>query len=147
MSSPCNNDIPLPHAGLLTYFRQPNRANNREKDAQIPRVEFVSSRDCKHGRFDEEAQNDFWDSGSTCSTDTDCEDVCQPLGHQNRGIFYALYDLWCFWYFVAIDACAVMLVLNLALGQFGIGGDMADCILGRHLPTPPIAHEVCFSLL
>ncbi|KAF2625778.1 hypothetical protein BU25DRAFT_460122 [Macroventuria anomochaeta] len=145
MSSPyCDNDVTLPHAGLLSYFRQPHETHDCDKSAQSARSTSPSLNDIKYRVFDEEAQCDFWDLDST--TDTDCEILSQPARHRYNGIFHTLYDFWSFVCVVTLAACAVLLGLDLALGQFGMGLALTDCIMGRHLPPPPMAHELHFCL-
>ena len=136
MFLPDDNNVALPHAGLLSYFR------HSEEPAQTARNATPSWSDTKHGIVDEETQSEFWDSESACSTNTDCEALCQPTHRHYPGIFHTLYDFWGSICLVAVAACAALLGLDIALGQFGMGIGVTDCIIGRHLPTPPMAHEV-----
>lgn len=140
-----NNDVALPHAGLLSYFTQPRENDGCNESAQSSPTVSPSSSDVKHSAFDEEAQDEFWELDST--TDTDCEDFCQPARRRYHGLFHMLYDFWGFLCLVALSACAVLMGLDVALGQFGMDIGLTDCMLGRHLPPPPMVHEVFSSEL
>ena len=111
MFLPDDNNVALPHAGLLSYFR------HSEEPAQTARNATPSWSDTKHGIVDEETQSEFWDSESACSTNTDCEALCQPTHRHYPGIFHTLYDFWGSICLVAIAACAALLGLDIALGR------------------------------
>lgn len=141
MSSPYfNNGAALPHVGLLSYFRQLER--NHDCSESVHTTRFVSpySSELEDKLFDEEAQHDFWDLDST--TDTDCEVPHSPARRGHQGVFHSLYDFWSFVSVVALSSCAVLLGLDLVLGQYGMGMGLTDCFMGRHLPQSPIVHDV-----
>ena len=141
MSSPYfNNGAALPHAEFLSYFRQLERDNGYDESAHTTRFASPSSSDVEDKVFDEEAQFDFWDLNST--TDTDCEVPHPSTRRGHQGIFHSLYDFWSFVSVVALSSCAVLLGLDLALGQYGMGMGLTDCFMGRHLVQSPIAHDV-----
>jgi hypothetical protein len=141
MSLPYDSDIALPHAGLLSYFRRCDKTARTTQDASPIRS------DLKYGIFDEEAQCSFWDSDSTYYTDTDYGDLYQPSYRRYQCAFHTLYGFWGFVCLVTLAACAALLGLDLALEQFGVRMWIIDCIMGKHLTTPPMAHEVSCSLL
>lgn len=136
MSSPDDSDVALLHTGLLSCFHRSDKTARTTQDATPIRS------DLKHRTFDEEAQCSCWDSNSTYSTDTNYGDLYQPSYRRYQGVFHALCSFWGFVCLVTLAACAVLLGLDLALEQFGVRMGMTGCIMGTHLPTPPIAHEV-----
>lgn len=139
MSSPhCNNDVALPHAGLLAYFHQPNGANSCDKSARTTRDTSAIWSDKKHRLLDEEGQYDFGDADSM--TDSGCGYQCRP--EPRRYVFHSLYDFWIFVCIVSLASCAVLLGLDTALSHFGMGMGLTEGIMGRQLPPPTVAHEV-----
>lgn len=141
MSSPYFNDgAALPHAGFLSYFRQLERDNDCYESAHTTQYASPPSSDTEEKVFDEEAQYDFWDLNST--TDTDCEVPHSSTRRGHQSAFHSLYDFWSFISVVSLSSCAILLGLDLALGQYGMGMGLTDCIVGRHLVQSPIAHDV-----
>ncbi|KAF1357631.1 hypothetical protein EJ07DRAFT_157625 [Lizonia empirigonia] len=138
MTSPySDSDVALPRAGFLSYFWQPHAIDSCDKVA--PKTLFGSPylSDMKHSIFDEEAQSDFGSFEST--TVDDCEDLLHPARHRFQRFFDILYDLWSFICIVTLVSCTVLVVLNLAFGQYG-------SIMGQNLPPTSLAHELRFCL-
>ncbi|XPS68905.1 hypothetical protein M3J09_001185 [Ascochyta lentis] len=145
MSLPnCDSDVALPHAGLLSYFRQHDGVDGCDKSAQTAHTASHFPSDAKHKVFDEEAQSDFWDVGNI--TDTEYDDLPQPAHRRYQGMFQSFHDFWSFVCVVALVSCAIYLSLDLTLSQYGMGMGLTDRIMGKHLPPPPMARELHFCL-
>jgi hypothetical protein len=141
MSSPnCDSDIALPHAGLLSYFVQHEVVSNYDRSAETTHPASTLLREERHRVFDEEAQFKLRDASSTAFTE--CEDLSQPMHHSYQGVFHSLQDLWNFLCVVTLVSCATYLGLDLVLSQYGMGMGLTDRIMGKHLPSLPMAREV-----
>lgn len=136
----CNNDIALPHAGLLAYFRQPKTPSSCDKSAQTSWAASAILTYAKYELPDEEAQSDFCNAGSTTNGDSD--GLCRPVPRLYQSVFHSLCDFWTFVCVVALASSAVLLGLDMVLGHYGVGVGLTDCSMGRHSPPPPLAYEV-----
>jgi hypothetical protein len=136
-------DVALPHTLSISYSCQPATREESDSDdtsAQTTQTTSPSTIDPEYKFLDEEAQCGFWDLDSIPNVNSAAH--IQVAKSRKRGLFHRLYDFWSFICVVAIASCAVLLGFDLALGQYGIGMGLTGCIIGMHLPPPPMGDEV-----
>lgn len=134
------SDIALPRTGLLSYFRQstnPPEIDDGHTTVPMTRTPSPFPHDTKRYILDEEFQCGFWDLDSDSDTDGEISTHSRP-----GGVFHSLYDFWRFICVVTLASCAILLGLDFALGQYGMGIGLTGCALGAHLTSPLMGHEV-----
>jgi hypothetical protein len=155
MSLPlANNDVPLPHAGLLGFLHRPISLQRVHEDNAPPRYHRPKASDhpacplaIKDSDDDEEPSYGFWGERQTRSPEHESTPTSSLLRLSSRR-HKGAWAFCCFW--CAVSACILaafgaFFALDLVFTQFGMGTGMAQWMMQGRGSRDNTAYEVCLT--
>ena len=153
-----DTDIPLPHASLLAFFRNPTTASESRNNGVTPEPKseglgtryFLHTRNKSTGSEDEESKCGFWGERVSLEDDAKSSSEHTPtLGKKSAAKGAAAFCcFWCAFSIVILGACGLYFFVDLALSHYGLGTGISQWVLPRH-PSYEVSHTqhilVCIS--
>lgn len=129
---PLDNDVPLPHASLLAYFRPTTSPTGTPtyKSASPPPSYICDTSDVAYSPIttlykvdDEESHYGFW--GERDSSEDECEGMRLRLVKRDHHGFYSFCCFWCAVLVCMIGGVGIIFTTDLALSSLGFGTGFA----------------------
>jgi hypothetical protein len=137
-----DTDIPLPHASLLAYFRNPAAGLEARERGTSPEIKskgfgarhFLHTRNKSAESEDEESKCGFWGERSSLEDDAKIlSDSTTTWGKKSVAKRAAAFC--CFWFafsIVILGASGLYFFADLALSHYGLGTRMSQLVTYRH---------------
>jgi hypothetical protein len=140
-----NNDITMPHASYLAYFRQwaPTQ-KNMHRPAEKFEPAILSKWPSPHLRSgklaDEEAQ--FQLDTDAEMLHTECENSRYSATSKYKRNRHGLYDVWSILCVVSFTCSVLLFALDLVFGRYGMGTGITECFVQTSALSSASTNEV-----
>jgi hypothetical protein len=145
-----SNNIPLPHASFLAYFRQPVDPPQVTDAASPPPLysNRVTQQEAlfigDYAEEDEETNCGFWGERAALDHDMECKPTYSTWHRERRGYrrFYDTCCLWCAMSICVIGAFGTFFALDLFGRQSGMGTGLANWMINGDILSTAATYEV-----
>ncbi|KAH7409896.1 hypothetical protein DE146DRAFT_329692 [Phaeosphaeria sp. MPI-PUGE-AT-0046c] len=134
-TQPMNNDVALPHASLLAYFRSPRSSPQSPNHGSAPPPYNI--RDTSNSGYfssaaqykvdDEESDYGFWGEGD--SSEEECSGMRLRMVKRDHQGFYSFCCFWCAVLVCMIGGIGIIFTTDLALTALGMGTGVAKLLV------------------